>query len=189
MTSTRPPSMNFTDNNVSGMGSSHFNIAIYIANRPNVDDYPTRCKLQPLASGEIQYIGQQTSNHWRKVFNVSAKFLFELHSRQEALRDHKILIDTSWQQFRDHSLFQSHSSDALLFSPPNLSNRSAIHIIAGKTYARELKLNNLIWLDDYFAVNLSDRVIVCPYLDYRQLSNARIERLVDLTLPLLNKEG
>ena len=172
-----------------GLGPSDFDIAIHIANRPNLDDYPTRCKLQPLASGEIQYISQQTSNHWRKIFNVSAKFLFELHSRQEAQHNQKVLRDASWQQFRDNSLFQAHSNEALLFSPPNLNSRDAIQIIAGKTYARELKLNNLIWLDDYFAVNLSDRVIVCPYLDYRQLSNARIERLVDLTLPLLNKEG
>jgi hypothetical protein len=56
----------------------------------------------------------------------------------------------------------------------------AIHVIAGKTYAAQLDLPPLIWLDNYFAVNKEFRIIVAPYPDYRQLSNARIEYLLGL---------
>ena len=53
-------------------------------------------------------------------------------------------------------------------------------IIAGKTYAAQLPLLPLTWLDNYFAINKEARLIVAPYPDYRQLSNERIARLITL---------
>lgn len=166
-----------------GFGGTDFNMAIYIANRPDLDLYPDQTTLTPLKLGEIQYIGNNTSNHWRKVFNVSAKFLFQLYTEQESLGDFD-----SWQTFRDQSLFQKESQEALLFSPPTLSKSDVIHIVAGKTYAEQLELQNLIWLDKHFAVSATKRLIVCPYLDYRQLSNARIDTLVSLVQKLRKRD-
>ena len=74
-----------------------------------------------------------------------------------------------------------------MFNAPYLDNKSnntrkIIHLIIGKTYAK-LLVNatqlecELTWLDNEFAINTQHRVIVCPYFDYRQLSNIKIERL------------
>ena len=159
-----------------GLGSHHSSIKFYIANRPPIDDYPAMDELCGLAMGELTHIVKHTSNHWRKVFNVYAKLLFDWHQLQQQ----KNLPDT-WQAYRDLELFQAHSQEALLFSAPQFeSDGNAIHIIAGKTYAAQLALPPLVWLDAYFAINKEQRVIVAPYPDYRQLSNERIARLLEL---------
>jgi hypothetical protein len=159
-----------------GLGSQNSSINFYIANRPPLDDYPVMNELRSLAMGELAHIVQHTSNHWRKVFNVYAKLLFDWHQ----LHGNKDLPDT-WQAYRDLELFQSHSKEALLFSAPQLDkNNPDINIIAGKTYAAYLNLPPLVWLDSYFAINKELRLIVAPYPDYRQLSNERIARLIEL---------
>lgn len=161
-------------NNVIGLGSHDSSINFYIANRPPIDDYPAMNELRGLATGELAHIVKHTSNHWRKVFNVYAKLLFDWYQ----LQGRKNLPDT-WQTYRDLELFQSHSPEALLFSAPQLDNNS-IHIIAGKTYTAHLDLPTLTWIDPYFALNKESRLIVAPYPDYRQLSNERIARLIEL---------
>lgn len=58
-----------------GFGSKNAAVKIYIANRPPIDDYPYLRELRGLAAGEISHIVKNTSNHWRKAFNVYAKFV------------------------------------------------------------------------------------------------------------------
>jgi len=161
-----------------GLGAQEFKLAIYIANRPPLAPYLTLEELHPLAAGEIKHIADQTGNHWRKIFNVSAKFLFELQ------QSYPQQTHTTWQQLRDQSLYQLDSEIALLFSKPNLSDDNLVHVIAGKTYAQALGLEDLIWLDPHFAISPNAKLIVCPYLDYRQLSNSRITQLVGLVKKL-----
>lgn len=163
---------------LAGLGAETFTLAIYIANRPALDSYPQLCHLQPLAAGEIAHIVAHTSNHWRKVFNVLAKFVWEL---DQGRRD----LSPSWQHYREQNLLQAQSREALLFSAPDLDQPNCIHIIAGKTWAADLcergaMAASLHWLDAHFAIDLQQRLIVCPYPDYRQLSNARISQLVAL---------
>jgi len=163
-------------NNPIGLGSQKSIINFYITNRPPIDDYPAMNELRDLAMGELTHIVKHTSNHWRKAFNVYAKLLFDWHH----LQDRKNLPET-WQAYRDIELFQSHSQEALLFSSPVFEKKNGtIHIIAGKTYASSLNLPPLLWLDTYFAINKQLRLIVAPYPDYRQLSNQRIARLIEL---------
>ncbi len=132
--------------------------------------------LRGLAAGEIDHIVKNTSNHWRKAFNVYAKLLFDWHHEKNR-KD----LSASWQEYRDEKLFRAQSQEALLFSKPELdSETQSIHIIAGKTYAATLNLPPLIWLDSHFAINKKHRLIVAPYPDYRQLSNARIAQLIVL---------
>lgn len=176
---------------LSGFGSAHYDVAIYLANRPPIDHYPELNQLQALVPGELSHIVKHTSNHWRKVFNVYSKFLWAL---REGLVSQS---QPSWQCYRDQTLLQHDCRETLLFSPPvfpplpPLSSslvssavepcNKLVHIVAGKTYAQTLALPlDLHWLDSVFAISESTSLIVCPYLDYRQLSNARIERLVDL---------
>lgn len=163
-------------NNLIGLGSQKSSIKFYIANRPPIDDYPLMNELRGLAMGELEHIVKHTSNHWRKALNVYAKLLFDWY----LLQGHKNLPDT-WQTYRDLELFQSHSKEALLFNAPQFDkDNPSIHIIAGKTYAAHLNLPPLVWLDSYFAINKDFRLIVAPYPDYRQLSNERIARLIEL---------
>lgn len=159
-----------------GFGACNAQIKIYIANRPPLDDYPYLTELRGLTMGEISHIAKSTSNHWRKVFNVYAKLLFDWY----LLQGRKNLPDT-WQEYRELELFQSHSQEVLLFSKPEFkTEHETIHIIAGKTYAASLHLTSLIWLDTHFAISETHRLIVSPYPDYRQLSNERIARLIEL---------
>lgn len=164
-----------------GLGSTNSSINFYIANRPPIDDYPAMNELRGLAAGELAHIVKHTSNHWRKAFNVYAKLLFDWYSLNQR-KD----MPASWQTYRDTELFQRHSQEALLFTPPQLErNNSTIHIIAGKTYAASLSLPPLVWLDAYFVINKEQRLIVAPYPDYRQLSNERIARLIEIMNTLL----
>lgn len=166
-----------------GLGSTNSNINFYIANRPPIDDYPVIDELRGLAIGELAHIVKHTSNHWRKVFNVYAKLLFDWHQLQQ-----RSDLPSSWQEYRDLELFQPHSQETLLFSAPALAeNKNSIHIIAGKTYAANLALPPLVWLDAYFAINKEYRVIVAPYPDYRQLSNERISQLIKFMGTVLYK--
>ncbi|WP_323814344.1 DUF6942 family protein [Cellvibrio sp. NN19] len=159
-----------------GFGSTNSSINFYIANRPPIDDYPAMNELRGLAAGELAHIVKHTSNHWRKVFNVYAKLLFDWHSLKQR-KD----IPASWQEYRDRELFQARSQEVLLFNAPQFENTDfTIHVIAGKTYAANLNLPPLIWLDTYFAINKEQRLIVAPYPDYRQLSNERIARLIEI---------
>lgn len=177
---------------IAGLGGKHYNLAIYIANRPPLKEYQALDHLRALEPGELHHIVSQCSNHWRKVFNVYAKFLLCLQSAQrDASRERAIptpshdRLISRWQDYRDSQLLQHDSREALLFSPPNFKQPNMVHIIAGKTYANQLDLDcSLEWLDNHFALNKRHRVIVCPYLDYRQLSNQRIEKLTELVLKL-----
>jgi hypothetical protein len=170
-----------------GFGIDEYQIAVYIANRPPISEYQQLDRLTPLTTGEIAHIGQHCGNGWRKVFNVYAKLLYALDKEQFNFAS----FAPTWQHYRDDFLLQPHSKTSLLFNAPQLipithnHNLNAVHIIMGKTYAKDLLSTGvfdieLIWLNNEFAINRSQRVIVCPYFDYRQLSNVKIERLAEL---------
>ena len=167
-----------------GLGCNDFTIAVYIANKPNMVEYQHLTKIYALSSGEIQAINTACGNGWRKVFNVYAKLLYALDKQ---LCNYSSFANT-WQQYRDSYLLQKQSKTALLFSPPQLTstkNNKALHIISGKTYAKHLLTSNqlkanFIWLDDEFAIDKTQNLVVCPYFDYRQLSNIKIAKLAGL---------
>ncbi|PKI17946.1 DUF6942 family protein [Colwellia sp. 12G3] len=168
-----------------GFGDSNFNFAVYIANKPNMLEYQNLAEVTPLVQGEINVINQACGNGWRKVFNVYAKLLYALDKKSF---DYSARA-TTWQDYRDNYLLQTQSKTALLFSAPKLSlnteNKEVVHIICGKGHAKALinsgkLVANLVWLDDEFAIDNDNKLIVCPYFDYRQLSNIKIERVAGL---------
>ncbi|MYM62614.1 hypothetical protein GSF27_04515 [Pseudomaricurvus sp. HS19] len=176
------------------MGGVKPAISFYLANRPPLPEFRQLQAVRPLLAGEIAHIVAHSSNHWRKVFNVLAKFVFELPLA--GVQGHF----SSWQAYRDQALLQADGHEQLLFSAPDWQSspgglaggvqdsrvqESRVHIVMGKTYAATLALPQLVWLDEYFAVNRERGVIVCPYPDYRQLSNARIGQLLELVTPML----
>jgi hypothetical protein len=168
--------------NTIGLGCEKFTIAVYIGNKPNMLEYQQLTLVSPITSDEINTINTACGNGWRKVFNVYAKLLYALDKKQF---DYAVLAPT-WQKYRDSFLLQPHSQTALLFSPPRLQiNKGSLHIICGKTYAKSLLASgqlvaNLTWLDDEFAIDKAQCLIICPYFDYRQLSNIKIEKLAGL---------
>jgi hypothetical protein len=172
-------------NNI-GLGCTGFTIAVYIANKPNMPEYQQLTCISPLTSDEINAINQACGNGWRKVFNVYAKLLYALDKKKFSYSE----FAPTWQEYRDSFLLQPTSQTALLFSPPLISTAEEnLHIICGKTYAKHLLstgelVANFVWLDDEFAIDESKNLVVCPYFDYRQLSNIKIEKLAGLLAAL-----
>jgi len=157
-----------------GLGNSNAQLGVYIENIPNLPEYLQLDCCQPLKKHEIFSIVEQTGNHWRKIFNVYAKLIFELSDPN---------YDT-WQNFRDNELLQQHSNQKLIFTPPVLDAKpikKQIHLVLGKTYASKLALSEKCqWLSAEFAINTEHRLIISPYFDYRQLSNIKISQLCRL---------
>ena len=168
-----------------GLGEPHAQIRVYIANRPTFNFALGQNNVIALQQGEIAAVGQACGNGWRKVFNVYAKLMFALSGELAiAMQPHEFV---DWQAYRDQRLLQVNSNTALLFSPYQTAELQSdvFHIVMGKAYANSLNLPaSLQWLDKEFAIDLSHRLIVCPYFDYRQLSNAKIIRLVELIYQL-----
>ncbi|MBZ9613181.1 DUF6942 family protein [Rheinheimera maricola] len=161
-----------------GLGDSCAGLRVYIANRPPMAEYTDLRSVQPLHSGEIELINRACGNGWRKVFNVYAKLLYALDTQQYVYTRHA----GSWQQYREQHLLQAASSTALLFSVPELQPvAETVHIIAGRTHAKALLDAGLPaqfnWQNHEFAVDQHNRVLVCPYFDYRQLNNEKLAYL------------
>jgi hypothetical protein len=173
-------------NNI-GFGDNDFSFAVYIANKPNMLEYQRLREVISLVEGEINVINQACGNGWRKVFNVYAKLLYALDKKHFDYSDKA----TTWQDYRDKYLLQIESKTALLFTPPQLiPSKDIVHIICGKGHANALinsgkLVTNLIWLDDEFAIDRENKLIVSPYFDYRQLSNIKVERLAGLLCELV----
>ncbi|MEY8213660.1 MAG: hypothetical protein RPR97_04145 [Colwellia sp.] len=169
-----------------GFGDKDFSFAVYIANKPNMLEYQGLCEVTTLVEGEIDVINQACGNGWRKVFNVYAKLLYCLDNKHYDFSTYA----PNWQGYRDKYLLQAQSKTALLLSAPQLTLRKeVVHIICGKGHAKALinsgtLVANLTWLDDDFAIDRENKLIVCPYFDYRQLSNIKIERLAGLLYEL-----
>lgn len=175
-----------------GFGCIDARLRIYVANPPPLAEFAAFAQVTALVSGQIQHIGNQCGNGWRKVFNVYAKLALALPAPWQP----NIQDCASWQLWRDRVLLQAGSNTSLLFSPPSLlpppaasAQAPTLHLIAGRQHARALLASGdltvpLQWLDDEFAINTTHRLIVCPYLDYRQLSDAKIARLAALTSQL-----
>lgn len=185
-------------------------IKVYLANRPPLPEYQETTRVSNLPSGEIKRIGTETGNHWRKIFNVYAKLMYRL---AEKTNDDLLLNYSSWQQYRDHGLLQLGSGTELYFSPTTAikaqrlggSDAPIIHLVMGKAFAddflsaalthathdglTENQHSSIQWLDNDFALHRALNIIVCPYFDYRQLSNQKIETLVELIISLQNKAG
>ncbi len=174
-----------------GFGDNKAQFCVYLANKPAMPEYQQLDSVMALAPGDIDRIYRHCGNGWRKIFNVYAKLLFALDKHQFSYAQHA----SSWQEFRDNLLLQKHSNTALLFSPPlfdlALQQHNTIHIIAGRTYAKQLLAEGLNaqlqWLNEEFAIDPNRKLLVTPFFDYRQLNNEKIGYTAALLLLL--KQG
>ena len=176
-----------------GLGNISGNIHVYTENVIELEPYNSLTNVIPLNAGDIKKIADQTSNHWRKLFNVYAKLVFEVE-------DYNYL---TWQQLRDELLLQESGNYALYFGKQSLMSRintlvepakiqpEKIHIVMGKGFAtrcfsEDILSNEFTWIDNEFAINKDTNTIICPYFDYRQLTNEKISRLVKFICILNN---
>ena len=157
-----------------GLGNPSATFVAHIENVPPLPQYQSLSSCLPLVPNDISMIASLTGNHWRKIFNVYAKLIFELSPNKHS----------TWQDLREYELLQKQSSQSLLFSPPSLtqlSNKATITLVLGKTYATRLEISDKChWVSSSFAINEEKRLIICPYFDYRQLSNKKITQLCQL---------
>ncbi|OKY26942.1 hypothetical protein BI291_10985 [Thalassotalea sp. PP2-459] len=163
-----------------GLGNKNAAINVYVESTPNIDKYLEQTTCRFMDMNEINAIGQQAGNGWRKVFNVYAKFIYELSTDEARSFE-------NWQQFRDKQLLQVGSSLCLWLScsaeqlKRNINKSDAIHIVMGKGYAKKLSLTErCFWLSEDFAIKSEQQLIICPYFDYRQLTNEKITYLCQL---------
>lgn len=164
-----------------GLGDDQAKMRVYIGNRPAFCFVEAQNNVIALQKSEIAAVGQACGNGWRKVFNVYAKVMFALGDEMPSARQCREY--DNWQAYRDQRLLQAGSNTALIFSKyqPTSPEQNIIHLVMGRTYANSLNLPASIeWLDKEFAFDLEHKLIVCPYFDYRQLSNSKIIHLVDL---------
>lgn len=156
-------------------------INVYLANRPPLAEYLNTEVVKHLPKGEIKRIADEVGNHWRKIFNVYAKLVYCLAEMAPL----PLLQQFSrWQEYRDQALLQRGSGTALYLNSAQFDEAPlAVQIVMGKAYA-ECLLQGIVleWLDKDFAINREQRIIVCPYFDYRQLSNVKIQYLAKLIL-------
>ncbi|OUR94965.1 hypothetical protein A9Q81_14470 [Gammaproteobacteria bacterium 42_54_T18] len=159
-----------------GIGDLDCDFVVYIGNRPPLVEYIERLELIPAIKGELSSIGSETGNHWRKIINIYAKLGYMLDSKGFA----------SWQLYRENYLLTKGSHQALLFDDCiEPAESEIVRLICGKTHAATLLVDNAVdssvrWVDADFAIDPSRRLIVTPYFDYRQLSNAKLETLVSI---------
>lgn len=164
-----------------GLGSITAHINVYTANRPPVEPYLSLTSEHYIEPNEINSIAQQTGNHWRKIFNVYAKLYFEFEPNGY----------NTWQILRDKSLLQKGGDQALWFvsNPQSVCvedfDPNKVHLFMGKMFAinvfSEKQLQQkFVWINKEFAINKTHKIIICPYFDYRQLSNKKISDLVKL---------
>ncbi|GGF77493.1 DUF6942 family protein [Alteromonas lipolytica] len=165
-----------TDPDIIALGDEQARIRVYIGNRPDTVIEHVRPGVSPLLPQDIYRIGQACGNGWRKVFNVYAKLVFALPESLGLRGD-----NTSWQAFRDNRLLQAGSGTALWFGVPGEFTPDVLHIVTGKTYANSLTFaSSFHWETPEFALDLKRNLVVCPYFDYRQLSNSKILFLIEL---------
>lgn len=159
-----------------GFGDQNASFRVYVENRPKMPQYQQLFDCEALQAGDINRIYQHCGNGWRKLFNVYAKLLYALDPKLFQFPTQA----ASWQQYREQFLLQHTSGSALLFDAPLFNAKeSTLHLIAGRTYAKQLIERGLDcqlhWLNEEFAVDHQHKLLVTPYFDYRQLSNQKIE--------------
>lgn len=159
--------------NITGLGDHNYRLAVCIGNRPDLPEYQQLTGLKGLKSGDISHIVDRTGNHWRKIFNIFAKLMFQLDGLQVA----------TWQAYRDQQLLQKGCGHALIFSPIDYLTLSsdAICIVSGKSYAEQLGLlERAAPLGEGFYIDAARKIIITPYFDYRQLSNRKLDMLISI---------
>ncbi|PIW59161.1 hypothetical protein [Shewanella sp. CG12_big_fil_rev_8_21_14_0_65_47_15] len=146
---------------------------------PNVPLFPDNWHIEQ--DNAIAELIALNGNHWRKIFTIMAKIC---------------AYGEDWRHYRDNLLLKKHQM--LLIGADSLSPHASIHLICGQTAATSLGIaidSDIASTGQQAAQHLlqasqgklqdittkvltqsphSSFVLLTPYLDYRQYSNALI---------------
>lgn len=162
--------------NWQGLGAKNFRLGILIDKRPAFAGYQNLVGIQSLTKGELEAVVTATGNHWRKIFNISAKIGYGLWPGEYQ----------NWQQYRDERLLQADSELAILFSPPQPVADDQWLVVTGKQYRMDLFPGTpFIPVPGGFSQHPALPVVQTPYFDYRQLPNVQLEALLQWLYPRL----
>ncbi|WP_406827596.1 DUF6942 family protein [Microbulbifer sp. ARAS458-1] len=137
------------------LGPTNPVIALYLPHRPEGLD-------ELVAAPDAGRLMENNSNHWRKIVTLLAK----IASPQE-----------EWRSFRDDELFER---TALCFTP-HLKRLPGWHWIGGKENLQRFSIEGLnaqpLRGAPEVALDVEKRILLTPYPDYRQLSNATVAEI------------
>ena len=138
------------------LGAARPSLILYLPHRPNGLGRLQQCP-------DATELVAANSNHWRKIVNLLAKVACP--------------VTQEWRHYRDTSLFQENT---LCFAP-ELANCECWHWIGGKDNLQRFAglSHNARPLDGDpgVSVDTERRLLLTPYPDYRQLSNALVEKV------------
>ena len=138
------------------LGAARPALILYLPHRPNG---LARLQQRPDATELVA----ANSNHWRKIVNLLAKMASP--------------VAEDWRHFRDECLFQN---TALCFVPA-MTDKECWHWIGGRDNLQRFAglQHNACPLAGApgVSVDTERRLLLTPYPDYRQLSNALLEKV------------
>ncbi|WP_394170065.1 DUF6942 family protein [Saccharospirillum alexandrii] len=157
---------------LSGLGDRSPLLVVCTPHRPPGIQSDRSKGVLPLVRNQLEQLTQAGGNHWRKIFNLYAKLLHGLTP-----------LEPDWQTCREQRLLQTDSACALVFEQKWIPEPGQLCIVMGQTYGRSLGWmanDQVLPAEHPFVQHPEQAVIVTPYFDYRQLSNARLTSLVQL---------
>ncbi|WMS88499.1 DUF6942 family protein [Pleionea litopenaei] len=168
-----------------GLGNPSARLRFVIENPPPMSQYQHLSTVLPLSTQQRAAIEQACGNHWKKIFACLAKISQPIFGE----------INETWQDYRQERLLRSRGNEALLFHHNELSlsdllpESNRVTLVMGKRLSQLLAIEgNLCEKGDFFEV-ADTSVVITPYPDYRQLSNAKIDRLITLIKPRLTSKN
>ena len=130
-------------------------LILYLPHRPEILD-------QLVKTPDAGLLMKNNSNHWRKIVTLLAK----VASPQ-----------LEWRSFRDNALFEH---TAMCFSA-RLREIPAWHWIGGKDNLQRFTIEGLnakpLTNAPEIALDAEKKILLTPYPDYRQLSNATVDEI------------
>jgi hypothetical protein len=153
-----------------GLGDPSPLLVICAPHRPPGYQSSPEQTISPLTDGDLERLIRDGGNHWRKIFTLYAKLLHGLTP-----------LEADWQTCRDRRLLRSGSACALLFEHSCVPEQEQLCLVMGQTFGRAegwLENDQTLPAEQPFVLHPEHAVIVTPYFDYRQLSNARLASLI-----------
>ena len=133
---------------------------------PNAPEVPAREVKQGVHRPvDVSAVVAINGNHWRKILTLAAKLM-----APEA---------EQWRSFRDSSAFEAlgFCFDPDLMRTEQLPRQQRVFVV-GKALQAQLPIHpKATPLDERQDIWCYQQWVWCPYLDYRQFSNARVDAL------------
>jgi hypothetical protein len=156
------------------LGDKRAAMILYLPNRPLMPE-------SDLVS--VPELIELNGNHWRKILTIFAKINAKNGDWKE-YRDQQLLKHNECICFGD--VLMEDDVEAKGLALKNIDNSRLnikLHVIAGKeSWARVCKIDSpesqgFIAIDHNSKIWMKDNILLTPYFDYRQFSNALIDSL------------